>query len=975
MKKRYWLSAIATVVLAVSLTLAVWAQNEKDVIEISSAEDFLKISQDLDGKYVLTNDIDLSSADFEIIGSSAKPFSGVLDGAGHTVTVDLSASKTENELAIFHTLTGTVKNLNMDGKAAANVQGADVAILAANAADGATVQFCENRAELSAIYAGEQTCVAPFVARVTGGQINIERCMNFGEISVKNTQGKDAAIGGIAGFVNDDATINVDKCANRAHITVDGGRSNIGGIVGQTSVGSTGTIANINLCCNTGDIDYYNEAGERAAGIIGYIKGGEINYCYNIGNIKAYSDSGDTPARREYGKNFGIFGYANLTTGSSVNVVGCFNATADPLEAEICVVRNAKFGFFDNFVMEGRSEYELELNADNVSAGEKGTEFTDADHLLTLLNKKCSHFVKNENGGYPVFMWEQGGVLSANNGDLGLAISFRQNPDNKDAHDIRFLVVAKNALFDRKAKTKFKIEFYKDGKLLTEHTPILSRNGSEFTLYNSIYADKVEYKAEKGSSLYVSTIAKIPYEAWDSIEVFAEQAGEYVSLGRVKYETVYNHSGIVTFDGLPEYRTEKAMVSKPYNCGTMLGDDSGRLVGDETYMYVISATNREEFDAYVDRLANEGCVIKQDVTIDSNRTCTFAKNGEDKYYVAYYLASKKQTRIVEENASNVLPTELSYDAPASGAQTPVLYQYSLNYTGASVSYQDSRAINCGMLYMIKLPDNTLFVVDGGHGNQVSDYSLRGIYDFMKQITGTADNEKIPITGWFFTHAHGDHNGLTAAFLGYRYENHSTVSFADKVDVKSVIFNYPSYQTMSSGYALTEVKVMKQAMRELYPNIKTLKVHTGQRFTLAGVQFDVLFTHEDLVNSGGKTSVSNFNDTSTVLKVTFPNGQTYMQLGDMDKSAMNSMNAMYSDATMRSDIVQISHHAFNNLRELYSRINAPIALVPNSEANAKNSQWGSFAPYSSSIYCADAYTFAFEMKDGKVIGTRRYNHVG
>ena len=89
----------------------------------------------------------------------------------------------------------------------------------------------------------------------------------------------------------------------------------------------------------------------------------------------------------------------------------------------------------------------------------------------------------------------------------------------------------------------------------------------------------------------------------------------------------------------------------------------------------------------------------------------------------------------------------------------------------------------------------------------------------------------------------------------------------------------------------------------------------------------------------------------------------------------AMNAMYSDATMKSDIVQISHHAFNNLRELYSRINAPIALVPNSEANAKNSQWGSFAPYSSSIYCADAYTFAFEMKDGKVIGTRRYNHVG
>jgi glyoxylase-like metal-dependent hydrolase (beta-lactamase superfamily II) len=94
-----------------------------------------------------------------------------------------------------------------------------------------------------------------------------------------------------------------------------------------------------------------------------------------------------------------------------------------------------------------------------------------------------------------------------------------------------------------------------------------------------------------------------------------------------------------------------------------------------------------------------------------------------------------------------------------------------------------------MLYIIKLPDNTLFVVDGGQSDQVSTTSVTGIYEFMKKITGTPDNEKIPITAWFFTHAHGDHNTLAAEFLGYGVGTLKTeATYGDKVDVRSVIFN-------------------------------------------------------------------------------------------------------------------------------------------------------------------------------------------
>jgi hypothetical protein len=203
------------------------------------------------------------------------------------------------------------------------------------------------------------------------------------------------------------------------------------------------------------------------------------------------------------------------------------------------------------------------------------------------------------------------------------------------------------------------------------------------------------------------------------------------------------------------------------------------------------------------------------------------------------------------------------------------------------------------------------------------------------------------------------------------------TYGDKVDVKSVIFNYPSYQTMSSGYALSSVKAMKQAMRELFPSINTLKVHTGQRFTLAGIDFDVLFTHEDMVDKNGKTTVTDFNDTSTVIKVTFPGGQTYMQLADMNQDAASVLNVMYPESVLKSDIVQVAHHAINDLEPTYALISAPIAVVPQSKKNAKGSalKWDSFAPYSKDIYCADAETYGFIMKASGKIDVESHAHVG
>lgn len=81
--------------------------------------------------------------------------------------------------------------------------------------------------------------------------------------------------------------------------------------------------------------------------------------------------------------------------------------------------------------------------------------------------------------------------------------------------------------------------------------------------------------------------------------------------------------------------------------------------------------------------------------------------------------------------------------------------------------------------------------------------------------------------------------------------------------------------------------MKQTFNTYYPNCKFVKLHTGQSFTLQGIKFDVLFTHEDAVDTTGKNVITDFNDTSTILKMLM-DGKSFMLLGDGGSRMQSSM---------------------------------------------------------------------------------------
>lgn len=392
--------------------------------------------------------------------------------------------------------------------------------------------------------------------------------------------------------------------------------------------------------------------------------------------------------------------------------------------------------------------------------------------------------------------------------------------------------------------------------------------------------------------------------------------------------TVSENSNVITVATIRIYPTipfanftvyPDGASSDVYNAGPGLASDQTATTTEDSKMVIINSTSEATFTAYIQSLLSNGFTQISTNRIDNN--IFYALTNVNKLYYLYFTGSTNQVRIIQDNSTKTMLSEL--DASVQGTGKTEFYLYSLDYTHGEgqTSKTDYWKIDCGATLVVKLKDNSLFIVDAGHQRQSSNAAMEGFLNFMYNITGQQAGSTLDIRGWFFSHAHGDHVYFTSPFLA---------KYHDVLNVETVLFNFPSFQTMSSGYD-SGTFLMKQAFNTYYPNCKYVKLHTGQTFTLQGVKFDVLHTHEDGVSSAGKTTIGDFNDTSTILEMTM-DGKQLMLLADAGNVCQSDMLAMYSAATLKSDCVQTSHHGYNNIASLYSAIKAPLAMFCNSPRN-------------------------------------------
>ena len=387
---------------------------------------------------------------------------------------------------------------------------------------------------------------------------------------------------------------------------------------------------------------------------------------------------------------------------------------------------------------------------------------------------------------------------------------------------------------------------------------------------------------------------------------------------------------------------------------------------NDSLMLLISKTNEAEFRAYCALIESSGSKPVYTHAQDGNLYAQYPSG--DAFIYLYYTASVGEVRIVYDPHSDCSPADFGYAREKQDGETTIVYQYGvpMNAAGVNISKNDEGKIDCGMMYVIKLADNSVIIIDGGGYQQFDTAQIDGFMKFLRNITGTREGEKVRIAAWFITHMHSDHAAGFCLFVKKYHES---------LDFDRIFFNLPSVNLEDSLMRATRSNYGKLLgyISSYMDDVTFIKIHTGQSFSLGEVKINVMYTHEDIVNAWkANTKIAgDFNNSSSVIKLEF-DGKSFMVLGDINQPAMNIIIKNNAKETLKSDIVQLAHHVINDVSALYDVIQAPVALIPQSPKGCTRNETRLAAYQAAMRYVEDdMYFYASEetagiaVVDGKI----------
>lgn len=252
------------------------------------------------GDFILMNDIDLTSVNWNPIGTNSAPFTGHLDGNGHKIsnlTIDTSNYTNRSSFGLFGYISfATIEDLVIEDFefTSENIEktyyvgalaGIDLTDLSSSTSEEPLIKGITTS---GSYVVAKQSSSYPVYAGGLFGKVSFERisnCKNF--ISITNA----SYAGGLLGKCG--TAFYASESSNKADIT---SVQAAGGLVGSVNY-----YAVITLCYNTGNITSTTDnTSLGAGGLIGccYFAGGEtlpsieISESYNRGNISAPNAGG-----------------------------------------------------------------------------------------------------------------------------------------------------------------------------------------------------------------------------------------------------------------------------------------------------------------------------------------------------------------------------------------------------------------------------------------------------------------------------------------------------------------------------------------------------------------------------------------------------------------------------------------------------------------------------------------------------------
>jgi len=385
--------------------------------------------------------------------------------------------------------------------------------------------------------------------------------------------------------------------------------------------------------------------------------------------------------------------------------------------------------------------------------------------------------------------------------------------------------------------------------------------------------------------------------------------------------------------------------------------------GDMQFYYEGEGVNPAAYEKYCNDLVKAGYELYlQNDDVEGNYFRTYTNQTTNvMLYVAYNAYEHATKQLVEKekcirivssklDSANLVPSELlqpQYPSKADRLQNSAITAVSLDY-----SNDDAGA---GQLEIMTLEDGSFIIIDGGNKR---DKDIARIYEILKDLfkrghnyTDPTPSNPIRVAAWYNTHSHGDHIGSTIEFIKQYCSNYDKYA----VTIDRLIANFPSDEgyyncyrdknsnsTVRDRWAEYSAVIKDISMEPTDPNYESkyapgmeyIKVRTGQKFFIANVEFEVLFTHEDHYPA----RINAYNDTCTVIRTNIQHTEngvptegensmtSVMWLGDAYPQSAQFMRAMYG-SYLASDIVQMSHHGTGADWKLYGLIKPTCVIIP------------------------------------------------
>ena len=312
-------------------------------------------------------------------------------------------------------------------------------------------------------------------------------------------------------------------------------------------------------------------------------------------------------------------------------------------------------------------------------------------------------------------------------------------------------------------------------------------------------------------------------------------------------------------------------------------------------MYLYRNVTADDYKSYIEKLIKAGyTVVSENVFADNLYT---ALKGE-KEINAYFTPCDNTLRVTVADDARFPDFEAK---EITKTTEPCFYMFENDHT----------YIDCGMCLITQCSDGSFFVVDSGHYLQFNDNDR--IYNFMRERT--PEGQKVKVCGWLVTHAHSDH--ISKLFDFIRYNRHD-------VEIEAIYSNLISNDYASSEWGVEEKGLAEKffSLLERTTDIRKVKLHSGQRFYVRDLCFDVLCTHEDVYPQ----VVKEYNDSSLVVMMTV-NGSRVFIPGDASGLESKILVQRFGE-NLECDVVQVSHHGHRGLlSDCYELLKGKLALFP------------------------------------------------